>query len=246
MGDDGTENSAGSSVGVWKASWLVSFEVEGRSSPSSVSVSGSGRLSLDAAPPLRRITSPILCSSSLALLYIDDSSEISPAGAGTTLCCTIVRDRFRVGRGGGGGAAAALVAIGATNLFAMLGECAGCVGGGTFGEPITDLSDFSLLGEPDLELPSPQLRPRSMPKAEAMPQRPPIFDFRRGGMDGLPSEESFLGSGGGRLGTSSSHTFSTIPVRTKAQREHVVRRRVRHQPEGQRGYTVVWFFAFGL
>jgi hypothetical protein len=41
------------------------------------------------------------------------------------------------------------------------------------------------------------------------------------------------------IGISSCHTLSTTPVRTNAQRLHVVRRRPRHQPEAHRGYKVV-------
>lgn len=48
-----------------------------------------------------------------------------------------------------------------------------------------------------------------------------------------------LGTTGGTTGTSSSHTFSTIPERTKAHNEHVERRRARHQPLVQRGYIVL-------
>lgn len=61
------------------------------------------------------------------------------------------------------------------------------------------------------------------------------------GVEGLsiPSGEgdNESAAGGGRYG-SSSQIFSTTLVRMKAHRLHVVRNRVRHQPEVQRGYMV--------
>ena len=75
------------------------------------------------------------------------------------------------------------------------------------------------------------------PIALAMPHNPPLF---RGGRDGF-SAFVRLGTGGGAsVGgvITSSHTFSTIPVRTNAQSVHVARRRERHQPVLHKGYIV--------
>jgi hypothetical protein len=46
------------------------------------------------------------------------------------------------------------------------------------------------------------------------------------------------GVGSAKLGTSSSQILSTTPVRMNLHKLHVVRRRVRHQREVQRGYIV--------
>jgi hypothetical protein len=80
--------------------------------------------------------------------------------------------------------------------------------------------------------------------ALAIPQIP-LFLGGRGGFSppGFFSTWTAEGGGGGGA-TSSSQTFSTIPVRTNAQRVQVDRRRLRHQPDMQRGYIVVgWLFA---
>ena len=73
------------------------------------------------------------------------------------------------------------------------------------------------------------------PIALAIPHNPLFL----GGKDGF-SPFVRLGTGGGTGGiiTSSSHTLSTIPLRTNAQSVHVVRRRERHQPVIHKGYIV--------
>ena len=72
------------------------------------------------------------------------------------------------------------------------------------------------------------------PIALAIPHNP-LFRGGRGGFSAF--EELGAGGGAGRVITS-SHTLSTIPVRTKAQSVHVVRRRERHQPVLHKGYIV--------
>ena len=75
---------------------------------------------------------------------------------------------------------------------------------------------------------------------DAMPQRLLIFDRRRGGTGGaapLFPLSLFVGVDAWetKSGTSSSQTLSRMPVRMKAQSEHVVRRRARHHPDGHNG-----------
>ena len=75
------------------------------------------------------------------------------------------------------------------------------------------------------------------PIALAIPHNP-LF---RGGRAGFSAFVGFVGTGGGGgVGRviASSHTLSTIPVRTNAQSVHVVRRRERHQPLLHKGYIV--------
>ena len=105
-----------------------------------------------------------------------------------------------------------------------------------------------VLGEGELTRPlsfspSPQLVALS-PNADAMPHNPRLL----GGIGGLlPDDESvpidlspadFEGVVGDIIDTSSSHTFSTTPVRMKAHNEQVDRRRVRHHPDLHSGYIV--------
>jgi hypothetical protein len=97
---------------------------------------------------------------------------------------------------------------------------------------------------------------------DALPQNPPIFDFRTGSGGFAPSttfstclspvpgstlatrlltvlsrEVARLGTGACMSsGIGSSHTRSTRAARTNAHKEQVVRSRARHQPEAQRGY----------
>lgn len=73
------------------------------------------------------------------------------------------------------------------------------------------------------------------PRALAIPHRP----RRLGGIGGFSPFDVGVIDVGSNVGTSSSHTFSTIPVRINAQREHVVRSRARHQVFGHSGYIVV-------
>ena len=77
---------------------------------------------------------------------------------------------------------------------------------------------------------SPQLAARS-PNTEAMPHNPLFL----GGIGGLLVSGCTEIFGGGKAGTSSSQIFSMMPVRTKDQSEHVVRKRVKHQLPRQRG-----------
>jgi len=77
-----------------------------------------------------------------------------------------------------------------------------------------------------------------------MPHKPRLL----GGIGGLPSPidsgledlsaAGFEGIEAGNAGTSSSHTFSITPVRTKAHNEHVDRKRMRHHPDVHSGYIV--------
>jgi hypothetical protein len=55
-----------------------------------------------------------------------------------------------------------------------------------------------------------------------------------------PSLLNSLMNIGKSVDTSSSHTFSTVPLRTKAQSEHVILRRMRHQLEVNREYIGVF------
>ena len=71
------------------------------------------------------------------------------------------------------------------------------------------------------------------PIALAMPHNP-LFRGGRGGFSTFVG----LGTGGVERVIISSHTLSTIPVRTNAQSVHVVRRRERHQPVLHKGYIV--------
>lgn len=72
------------------------------------------------------------------------------------------------------------------------------------------------------------------PIALAIPHNP-LFRGGRGGFSAVVGLG--IGGGVGRV-IASSHTLSTIPVRTNAQSVHVVRRRERHQPVLHKGYIV--------
>jgi len=151
------------------------------------------------------------------------------------------RTSLRLGRGGG--------------TERLTGPCAtateGCIGGGSrrfssdargsggggAGEDETDAGrvgastgDVFFALSLSLSL-SPQLAALS-PSALAIFHRP----LRLGGTEGFSPFVARAIMGGGRmLGISSSHTFSTIPVRKKAHSVHVVRRRARHHPFAHSG-----------
>jgi len=122
---------------------------------------------------------------------------------------------------------------------------AGWAGGGDGSFFSTSLSGVlsGILTRPLSLSPSLQLAALS-PKADAMPHKPRLL----GGIGGLPSPTETApddlsatgleGVDGDNTGISSSQTFSIIPVRTKAQSEHVERKRVRHHPDAHSGYIV--------
>ena len=124
----------------------------------------------------------------------------------------------------------------------MTGACAaaiaGWIGGGLGGGFLICSKDSFLCSSTDFfdssdsflgtgggwDAPFFALSPSPQFKALAMPHSP----LRLGGRGGFSPIRGAATVGGGRAGTSSSHIFSTIPVRTKAHSVQVARKRARH------------------
>ena len=153
-----------------------------------------------------------LGSSESGVAVPDGTGESFRFGTGfraVGLVVCLSRPSLRFGRGGG-----------TRCVVLALAVVVGCMGGGFAGSFLS----FSCVFFSSLQFAA------LSPNALAIRQRPLLL----GGTGGFsPLLEGVID--GGRVGTSSSHTFSTMPVRTKAHRVHVERRRARHHPLVQRG-----------
>jgi hypothetical protein len=150
--------------------------------------------------------------------------------------CTVV-----VTSGSGSGGLGTFAGVGGGGILraSFLGGKGGGAAGvaEVLGAPITFFSDESPV----------QLVARS-PNALAMPPQRPLLLGGTGGFSGVATVLGLLTAAlegvvdvgvAGITGISSSHTLSTIPVRTNDHSSHVARSLPRHQPEVQRGYMVM-------